>query len=194
MCNFYNGCIFNADRCKNCCIDNIKNSYKLNRKIINSWVFLYEQYDDMMYKLDEDNNIDTKIYVVSSYTLIPGLFHESIRHLFLEYFKINGIETSVLISGKWLSSHININKKLIESIFITQKISFDEMSFHMDALDFFTKDNQTFHRNKAAHEATEAIHAASRIMLKDVFRKFIAMMHCVVCFEYMLLEIETCHQ
>ena len=60
---------------------------------------------------------------------------------------VNGIETSVLISGKWLSSHININKKLIESIFITQKISFDEMSFHMDALDFFTKENTMSTRN-----------------------------------------------
>lgn len=182
MCNFYDKCSFRADKCHYCCICLIKNSYKLSREIIGAWSFLYGQYNSMMRDAEQGGAVDTKIYVISSYTLVTGIFHESIRTLFLEYFKTKGVEMAVLTDGKWLSGNMNVNKKLIESIFVTQKISFGEMQMHMDALDFFTKNSLSLHRNKAAHDAVNAIQAASKITLNDVFRQFITMMHCVVCF------------
>ena len=189
MCNFYTGCVFYAIECKNCCKTKILHSYKLNKEIKKAWIFLYDEYNKILSNSDEGVYIDTRMHIISSYVLVPSIFHGSIRILFLEYFRMKGVDTSILERGKWLPIDMNINKKLIESIFVSQNIHFSEMNLHMDALDFFTKGDQVLHRNKAAHNATDAIQEASRIMLKDIFKKFVTLMHGVVCFERIILKI-----
>ncbi len=176
-------CNFNPTKCDKCCFEFIKNSKLLPSDLINNWLFLYEEYNSMLKKLQIDNSLNTKLYIVSSYILIPPIFLNSIRVLLLEYFEDIGISKEILIRGKWLPTNININKRLIESLFITQKIQFTSLPYHVDALDFFTSDSNILHRNKVAHDANEALNHASRITLNDTYFKFCSLAHCVVCLE-----------
>lgn len=179
----YNSCNFQPEKCDVCCFEFIKNSKLLPHKVINNWLFLHTKYTSMLKNLEENSSLNTKLYIISLYILAPSIFLSSIRVLFLEYFKRVGINEQALIRGKWLPTNININKKLIEHLFLTQNIRFQSESSYFIALDYFTSDTHILHRNKVAHDANESLQHASGITLKDAYFRFSTLAHCIVCFE-----------
>lgn len=70
----YSLCSFNPAKCDRCCFEFIKNSRLLPNDIINNWLYLYEEYNSMLKKIQIDNSLNTKLYIVSSYILIPPIF------------------------------------------------------------------------------------------------------------------------
>ena len=169
------------DDCKKCCIEKISSIKNLDKEIKNAWGI----FNDYFCRINNDQKIisDMRFSVIFSFIGVPSLFLSSIRSLFLEFFALKEINVEALEKGKWLPQNTNINSKLVESLFITQKIRIPQFEIILEALSFFTDQNYNLHRNKAAHDIISSINSASYITLNDVYNKFICLTYAVICFD-----------
>lgn len=169
------------DCCKKCCIEKILYSKNLDSEIKNAWGIFNSHFCE---KNSADDLIDDmRFSIIFAFIGIPSLFLSTIRVLFLKFFELKEINIEILERGKWLPQNTNINSKLIESLFVTQKIEIPQFEIALEALSFFTDQKYNLHRNKAAHDIISSINSASYITIHDVYNKFICLIYAIICFD-----------
>lgn len=172
--------------CVKCCMEKISYSKNLDDKIKTTWVLFDNYFCGINNSQESDNNM--KLSIIFAFISVPSLFLSTVRVLFLKFFELKNINIEILEKGKWLPQNTNINSRLIESLFTTQKIQIPQSGMILDAISFFTSDRQNLHRNKAAHDIIASINSTSYITINDVYDKFIEIAYAIACFDKIIEE------
>lgn len=168
----------NIDSCIECCCETIKNKIEI-KEISEAWFFLFTELKKTFIK--EADGEDTRFFRISIYIALSSLFLSSFRAIMLLFLERKGINTKLLVTGKWLQQNLILKSKLCQDILLTQGKNLELIAInktYMEAIDFFTKeDGNPIHRNKAAHDFCDALASLGSTTNENIQKHFFYICH-----------------